>query len=677
MKKINLVKILLLTVIFLLPIFILPNEQMSFLGLARQSLLIILVSLAFILWLVKVIFQAEISYPKSWFFISLILMLILGFLSALFSNAFWNGFWGANGGETESLVNLLMLAVFLFLLAVEFNPMNQIIIDEEKKDEENKEIGERKKRKGKGWLKVFDIGYFVILFLLTLYGYFLAFGYSPKPNIDLSTYNPFGTINGLAIFLAVGFIYFLIVCRRSKNTLFRAGLSIFLGSLYLVLALMELKEVFIGLSVVIFALIIFEFFGPVMISKAKQFQGERSNFQLRDEILKLFHLFFLFILSTFLVFNLYSNTPLHFPFVKQYPEIKLSPSTSFTIVKNTYKHAVKDTLIGSGPNTFGYQYEQYKPKDINRTDFWQIRFNQASNEFFTRMVSGGLLGILIFVLFLIFALVPDFSVFKKLFHFTKGKFVITEKNIFSFPLLFLIISLFFTPLNFINFFWIVVLAGLLLAQRTDRRYKPSQPQYVFILIISALILIILSGFLIFTQSKRIYASFQHKKGVELVNQNKTNEGIVYLEKAINFAPTNENYLSDLIISLLLKMQTATGTDLQTTFSKAETAAINLKNLNKKEPYNFILLGRVYEAVMWQNPMAQKMVEENYIAAKEKAKNNPIFSYNLGRFYFDLAQKEADKKLKKEEMSKAKENLQIALDLKPNYFEAMELLKKIK
>ena len=57
---------------------------------------------------------------------------------------------------------------------------------------------------------------------------------------------------------------------------------------------------------------------------------------------------------------------------------------------------IKDTqtaLLGHGPESFIVAYNKNRPALVNLSEFWNTRFTNSSNEFFTIMTTTGLLGI--------------------------------------------------------------------------------------------------------------------------------------------------------------------------------------------------------------------------------------------------------------------------------------------
>ena len=63
-------------------------------------------------------------------------------------------------------------------------------------------------------------------------------------------------------------------------------------------------------------------------------------------------------------------------------------------------------FLGSGPATFPFSYTQFAPLSINQTDDWNVRFEQASNEYVNIVSTVGILGLIAFILVLFFLVKP-------------------------------------------------------------------------------------------------------------------------------------------------------------------------------------------------------------------------------------------------------------------------------
>jgi tetratricopeptide (TPR) repeat protein len=51
-------------------------------------------------------------------------------------------------------------------------------------------------------------------------------------------------------------------------------------------------------------------------------------------------------------------------------------------------------IFGSGPGTFLADYARFKPREVNETQFWDVRFDRSSSRFFTILATTGIIGAL-------------------------------------------------------------------------------------------------------------------------------------------------------------------------------------------------------------------------------------------------------------------------------------------
>ncbi len=78
------------------------------------------------------------------------------------------------------------------------------------------------------------------------------------------------------------------------------------------------------------------------------------------------------------------------------PRLVLLPvSAGWTIAIDVFK-SLRTALLGTGPESFGVTFSQFKPFGINIGSFWNVRFNSSADELLTIVTTVGLLGLLAF-----------------------------------------------------------------------------------------------------------------------------------------------------------------------------------------------------------------------------------------------------------------------------------------
>ena len=74
-----------------------------------------------------------------------------------------------------------------------------------------------------------------------------------------------------------------------------------------------------------------------------------------------------------------------------------------------------DGVFGSGPGTYAYDYTRFRPAESNESMFWDVRFDRAPSHFLTLAATWGLIPLVVLVAFLIYVVVRmvDALVLKK------------------------------------------------------------------------------------------------------------------------------------------------------------------------------------------------------------------------------------------------------------------------
>ena len=108
-------KIALYILIFLLPILFLPWTA-NVLEFNKQALLIVAVFVAIFAWMIRVLVTGKISFNLHWIHIPVIVLFLVYLGSTIFSLWPHGSFWGWPQPTSESLLSLLGLLLFYFLI---------------------------------------------------------------------------------------------------------------------------------------------------------------------------------------------------------------------------------------------------------------------------------------------------------------------------------------------------------------------------------------------------------------------------------------------------------------------------------------------------------------------------------------------------------------------------------
>lgn len=143
----------------------------------------------------------------------------------------------------------------------------------------------------------------------------------------------------------------------------------------------------------------------------------------------------------------------------------LSLTASTTIAKNSLI-LTKNALFGYGPDSYDNAFNILKPIWFNGLDYWQANFNSAFNLPLTLVVSTGIIGLLIYLLFLW----KTFTTVKKA----------DEQNTFlKIFILSAVIWQFFSPMNPIMFILLAIALAFFIASHSSQYKKASFSVYSF------------------------------------------------------------------------------------------------------------------------------------------------------------------------------------------------------
>ena len=302
-------KIALYILIFLMPILFLPWTA-NVLEFNKQALLIVAVFVASFAWIFRGLISGKINLDLSWIHIPVIVLFLIYLVSTIFSLWPYGSFWGWPQTTSESLLSLLGLLLFYFLLINVF---------------EKKEI-------------FYVLSFFVLSVLLaTIYGILQFFGKFLIP-IDFTKTNSFSTVGGmnnLGIFTASLLPLVVMALVQSKKKLYRV---LFLSALIVLFTFLFLINFQITWWLVIAGAVLLVAFGT----------QKRDVFDNRWLVLPMFFLAVALLLS-FLRFQV--------PGIPQAPlEIFLKHKPSFDIVWQALKER---PVLGTGPGTFIYNFSKY------------------------------------------------------------------------------------------------------------------------------------------------------------------------------------------------------------------------------------------------------------------------------------------------------------------------------
>lgn len=659
----SVMRIYLYLLVFLLPLFFLPFTSDPF-EFNKVIVLGILSLIACFLYLLKIIIRKEAQITKTFLDWPVLAWLIIYLLATIFSFSRYNSLVGINGYYSDSLITIFFF-ILLFYLVV-----NNI----------------------KGAKEIFKI--FAVLFMasviLIIYNflqiskiYILPFDLTKTAAFNLMA----NSTNTLSIFLSIVCLFIFGFILLSKVRWYKIILIVAFIINFIFLIVIDRD---IGWYVLMVGLFSF------LILVALRSREINPYVIILPSVLLALSVLFLFI-NTASLFNVnLSNDAL------------LQQKTSWQISQGVINHR---PWLGTGPQTFNYSFENYRPADFNNSDIWNLRFIKSGNTFFQIFSNVGFLGLLAFLAISFWYLFNIIMVVVKARQVDQNWFL--TSLIVSGWVALLVIS-FFYPLNFILFFlWWLFLALSIVAMPSGKvkvnTYNFGQPP-LFTVVISFIFILIIAGTILFIYfAGRVWlADVNYVKALKARDKTENIAKVKgYLEKAIKF----NSYASD--YHFVLAQALATEAQLEATKEKPDINAV--QNLSQKSideskvgverdsknPIVYENQASIFSSLRNLLGNADQRAAEAYEKAVALEPNNSIVYLNLGRSYLLYAQSlltkpnasqenktEADSNLDfaitnfkkadslKKDLPDARYNWALALELKGNLDEAFSLMEKL-
>ncbi|MFZ2150161.1 MAG: hypothetical protein WAV15_03305 [Minisyncoccia bacterium] len=623
-------------VLVLLPLFCLPFTKIP-VETSKGLLLVLGLALTIVFWAIARFFDGKIILPKSWLLVSGFGISLAFLLSALlsqnsqislFGTMFDIGsFWFVFGGFI-----LMLMSAMIF----------------------------RTPRQAKIVLLGIILSSVAVLVFQSVHLFFpeaLSLGIlSDKTGNILGSWNALGLFAGFAILLFLLQVEFFPVSKIGKILL-----QVFLLLAVLVAATVNFPLVWILVGVS--ALIIFVYKASTSFLNRGE-SDEKKEFPATSFIVVMVSL--LFFISGQFIGNIIPN---YFQIINA--EIRPSFTATMATTKNVL---VQDPIFGLGPNRFGEAWSMYKPVSINNTQFWDIAFDSGSGLIPTLTATSGGFGILAWIIFLILFISTGV---KSAFSGVKEG-VGWEVMAFFVLSLYLFISMFLYAAGSVIFLLALAFTGVFIGLSASSRKKELSIPFLndhrrsFFSILALILMMIFSVATTFKFVERFSSVSYFGKALSSTTVPLAQSSI---SKALSLY-TNDLYLRTYSQIYLINLKSLAGkgsaiteeekADLQTSFDQAISSAQLAVNYNPSSYLNYQLLGSVYHTV------GVLGVKDAYVKAVEAyqgaAKLNPL---NPG---LKLAM--ADASLSDGKLTEAKSYANSALELKPNYIDALILLSQI-
>ncbi|KKT77670.1 MAG: hypothetical protein UW74_C0036G0004 [Candidatus Giovannonibacteria bacterium GW2011_GWC2_44_8] len=614
---------------FIFPFFVLPYTVFP-VALSKSYLVYFGVLIIGIIYFISALQSGEIKIPKSLMGVFLLVFIASVAVSGLISKSTHVSFSGI-GSEPGTLS---AIGIFALTLIFAF-----LIIDSEEKTFRT---------------ILALLGSFLVLAIFQIFQTLLKVplwslvGGAATANL-FGSWNELGIFSGLVVLLSSIFLEFL------PRSYLKTALWVILISSLILTALVNLSLVWWTLSGILIVLLAYHY---------SQGRGTSNIFRVTFAIL-LISLVMLF--SGKLIGDIGDQLKIQF--------IEVRPNLEFTL-KTAAGSLSENAAFGYGPNTFAYAWAKHRPLEILSTPFWQARFNAGYGFVPTILVTTGLVGTLSLLVFLGFLLYYGFKGLVK--STPSSSFLILATfggSLYMWVFAFLYAGGF--ALIFPTFLLTGLFLGLAMQNGILEKFEISLFERSIAGFVGALLLIffiVLGASWVSILAQKYYASILYGEGVKYANAGDLDNAGDAFTRTIKF-DKRDMYLRGYADLGLLKLQrivdsSATDEEKRTQFQSVLTDTIDkaqeASNINPIDSLNWMNLGKVYEAVIpFRIQGVIELAQNAYAKAAETAQTNPE-AYLAG----------ARVEILKNDLSKAKEFLDKAIDIKKDYAEAHFLSAQI-
>ncbi len=646
--------------VFVLPVFILPS-QVLLISFFKANLAYFAILLAFVFLMIDCLRKGEVTIPKSFLLLAGLVVALIWLIASLFSDNINLSLIG-QGYEIGTFSFFLFLFLGLFVVSSVF----------------------RSEKRGYVFYTLLFISA-VLIFIFQFFHILFNINLIPGVSFPYTTSNLIGGWNDLSIFFGfIALVSLVFIELFNSKKIIKAGL--FLLLLLSLIAMMAVNFQTNWIVFGFFALIIFlyvfskNFFEPrekVEISVTPEGSAEPSIKRKGGYNLVRISFFVFLIVAFFILIK--SITTDFTTFLKtDFIEVRPSLVATWDVAKQTLK---ENPFLGSGPNTFLYDWLKFKPLDVNNTIFWNTRFLFGIAQLPSMLATSGIIGGLALLAFLVILVSYAIKVFPS------SPF----QNDILHPLLMVsflgslylwIFTLIYSP-GFLIFALAFLNTGLLVGMlvRADKIkikilsfLENPKIGFVAVLLIAVFLLGSITSFYILFQKVR--AAYFYDKAITIFNsQGNIGETETNLTMAIQLDRQDEYLRSLAEINLLRIQQILSRTDLaagearnlfQTALSSAISNAQGATSFNPKDPLNWMELGRIYEAFI---PLkiggADAMAVTSYSKAAEVSPFDPTPLFYKARTEMQV-----------QKLAEAKAPLEQALKLKQDFAPAIYLLSQI-
>ncbi len=623
---------------------------------SKQSVLAFLIVVGIVAWFGRALAEKRLSLSRSWLHMAVLLFGVGYLIISLFSRDHYLSFVGMFGQVAWSFSTIAALLLFYFLVVNRIRTVTQVY-------------------------------HAIFAFLLSslvvgLYGLLQLFGVFifSSQFTQIPSFNSVGSAFSLAIYLAAALVISSTLvfhgCRdrtcllAGDSTDGRVARFIVWATGIVSLTYLILIDFWVAWVALLF--------GTILVVGIGYWRERKIGHPARLAT----PVILVFLAILFLVLP----NPFHFNISG---EVAPSASASWDIARQTLE---AHPLFGSGPGTWIFDYAQYRVPAVNQSPFWAIRFDRGLSAFLTLLATIGIVGIALWVLFVVSAILKSFV------HLVREK---KDEVWYAYLMVFggwatLVFAGFFYNYNVAHQFvlWLLLaLLGSLVANEFlvwDGRRQASRAAFSAV---SVLFVIVLVGgvSLLWLTGQRFMADVSFGRGVQAFRFNKPAAVVIQeMEHAHTLNPLYDLYTRNAsqahLIHLLNVLQGKPTqqqlADVQNEISVTVDLARLATTQGPNNVDNWSNLAQVYQGIAGFVRGADEFAIKNYQEAHRLEPQNPSYLAETGKIYLARAelqkplleahdqktQSDARKAIQ-ENLNAAFQNLHQAIEIKSDYLPA--------
>lgn len=647
-------------VIFLVPLFF-SSLSMDVLELNKQTVLVVLASVAGVAWLGKALHEKQIAFARGWIHVATVLFGLGYLLISLVSQDRYMSMVGSLGQMPWAFSTVAALLVLSVVAVHRLHQVSQVYN--------------------------FVFSFLVSSLFVGIYGVLQMFGIFllPMEVSHVKTFTSVGSVFSFAVYMTIPLVIASsLAFHGCRNNVCLLGSSKPSGKIARVL-------LWATIAVSLFALVAVDYwvswgallFGTivtVIIGYLRTKQIGKISKLILPAVLIGISVLFLFVRTPFssgslLGFNLNLNLP---------SEVSPSVLASADIAKASLGDF---PLFGTGPGTWIYDYAKYRSQMVNLSPFWSMRFDRGSSFFFTLLATMGVVGIALWLFLIASALLSSVS------HLVREK---NDDVWYAYLVVFtgwltLVFTSFFYNFNMAHVFALWFLFGLLgsLAGRRLFVWDGHKSSVVYGVLSTVVFLAFVSGIsVMWLTGQRYVADAEFAASVSDYRSGASIEQIIaHIEKARTLNPMSDIYARNLSqahlirVSALIKQSTKEENvnAIQNEIKLATDLGMEATRLAPANVDNWSNLGLVYQSIASFTGGADELARKNFAEASKRDPQNPVFLNEIGKLYLyradayrtkidagDDAAKDETKKNVDENLSLAEKTLKLAITAKSDY-----------